>query len=306
MAAWTAASLQARGEAADTLGWMPRTPRYLLVAAAACATGCAGVMALAYYVPSIRHADASALAQFVTAGWPNVWSTANAVMFLCDPGPFALLAGLLLVAVAAKRGPRRAAALLVLLAGANASSEILKPLLAHHRSLAPWPHIHQVPAASFPSGHSAAAMSLALALVLGVPHRHRVLAAIVGGLFSLAVSFAVLILDAHFPSDVVGGHLLAAAWALTALAALRHADFRWPEVGTVRRAARAALERPRVRLAGYLALLLLATAALAVTRSERLSTFLEAHTALVVVAAAVTVSTGVLLAGVTALSSRRG
>ena len=75
------------------------------------------------------------------------------------------------------------------------------------------------------------------AAILIAPRALRPLVAIAGGLFTLAVSISLLILGWHFPSDVVGGQLLATTWALVALAALRIAEARWPARGSMRRAA---------------------------------------------------------------------
>ncbi len=61
-------------------------------------------------------------------------------------------------------------------------------------------------------------MSLAIALVVVMPRRLRPAAAVVGVALALAVSFSIVSLGWHFPSDVVGGYLLATGWALVLLA----------------------------------------------------------------------------------------
>ena len=61
-------------------------------------------------------------------------------------------------------------------------------------------------------------MSLALALVLAVPARRRPLAAALGAVFAVAVSYSFLTLGWHYPSDVLGGFLVAVIWAQLALA----------------------------------------------------------------------------------------
>ena len=63
---------------------------------------------------------------------------------------------------------------------------------------------------------------------------------------SLTIAFCIVILGWHFPSDVVGGFLLATGWALVIAAGLRSANERWPEhAGRTR--ATAALQRGRRR-----------------------------------------------------------
>src|SRR5205823_3282886 len=129
-----------------------------------------------------------------------------------------------LVVVGLIRRRRRLALIVpVVLIAAPATSEVLKHLLATPRgSLIS--DGHGVAAASWPSGHATAAMTLALCAVLVAPPRLRPLAAAAGGLFTIIVSYALLVFVWHFPSDVIGGLLVAATYTLLAVAVLR----RWP------------------------------------------------------------------------------
>jgi membrane-associated phospholipid phosphatase len=109
----------------------------------------------------------------------------------------------------------------VVVAGANLTTQALKSVLEHVRSKAfehgfelPWPN-------SFPSGHATAAASIAVALLLVVPASHRLLAAGVGLALTGAVGLSVVILGWHYPSDVVGALLVVATWGLCAVAYLR-------------------------------------------------------------------------------------
>ena len=63
-------------------------------------------------------------------------------------------------------------------------------------------------------------MTLALCAVLAVPPRARPTTAAIGALFAIAVSYAILALGWHFPSDVIGGFLVAMMWTLLAVAVL--------------------------------------------------------------------------------------
>src|SRR5918911_585475 len=65
-----------------------------------------------------------------------------------------------------------------------------------------------------------AAMTLALCGVMVTPPRLRPSAAALGGGFAVAVSYSILMLAWHFPSDVLGGFLVAALWTLLAVTAL--------------------------------------------------------------------------------------
>jgi membrane-associated phospholipid phosphatase len=68
---------------------------------------------------------------------------------------------------------------------------------------------------AFPSGHAMSSMTLAAVLVVllwGKPWNW--LAAIGGGLFVVAIGWTRLYLGMHFPSDILGGWLLALGWTV--------------------------------------------------------------------------------------------
>ena len=101
--------------------------------------------------------------------------------------------------------------------GAAVTTQILKPLLATQRE---FPLGHFMGAEAYPSGHTTAVMSLALALVIVSPVRWRPLAAAAGGLLTVGTVYSILILGSHYPSDVIGGFLVATGWACVAATAL--------------------------------------------------------------------------------------
>ncbi len=222
-------------EHAYTAGAMP--PRHVVRRAqgrgAASALGLAGLCVLALalvwviaeLVPAMQVKDAVALHDFTLLGRPRVDGPALFLLHLLDPLQFVLW-GIALVAIAfARERPRVALAVAAVMTLAPLTSELLKPLLAH-------PHVQigvvHIGAASWPSGHSTAALALVLSAVLVTPSRLRPLVASVGAVFAAAVGCALLILAWHMPSDVLGGYLVAALWAALAVAALRAADRRWP------------------------------------------------------------------------------
>ena len=107
-----------------------------------------------------------------------------------------------------------ALAVAAILLGANVTTELLKHVLAE-------PSAARCSAAScrcrrsWPSGHSTAAMSLALASVLAAPARAAARSsAALGASFAIAVGYSVLATGMHYPSDVLGGFLVAATWTL--------------------------------------------------------------------------------------------
>ena len=103
--------------------------------------------------------------------------------------------------------------------GANLTTQILKALLAHPR-YQPILGYRQIGSTSFPSGHAAASLSIALALVLVAPRAWRVPAALVGAAFALCIGLSVLVVNHHYPSDVLGGWLVTGAWFFAVLAGL--------------------------------------------------------------------------------------
>ena len=128
------------------------------------------------------------------------------VAHIANPGPYALIGLALIVTAIARQRGRVALAIAVILIGSEVTTQLLKPLLAHPRPQE-WLGTGQIAAASWPSGHATAAMALALCAILAVPARWRPAAASAGGLFSIAVAYAILSLGWHFPSDVFGGEI---------------------------------------------------------------------------------------------------
>ena len=61
-----------------------------------------------------------------------------------------------------------------------------------------------------------------------VPALARPVVALLGCALSIGVSYSILLLRWHFPSDVLGGYLLAGLWISLALAVLWWGQERWP------------------------------------------------------------------------------
>jgi membrane-associated phospholipid phosphatase len=182
-------------------------------------------------VPITHVKDAVALYDFTRLNRPLVEAPANVLLDLLYP-PFYAAWGVVLVVLALRRRlPWVAFALVVVLALAPLSAELLKPLLAHsHDQLGP----KYITSASWPSGHATAALTLSWCALLVAPPASRRLVGTLGAAFSLAVGVALLVLAWHMPSDVVGGYLLATLWTASAFALLRIFE----RDGDARRAAR--------------------------------------------------------------------
>ena len=292
---------------------MALSPRALLAGAGVIALAFVALLGLAYGSSQARWLDAAALQGFLDLQRPVVKSVSQRFVQFGDPVPFALI-GCVLAAAALARGRPRVALLVVALLGLTSiSSQLLKALLAYPRAEAQIAEAHVAPAA-FPSGHATAAMTLAIALVVVMPARLRPAAAVVGAGLALGVSFSIVSLGWHLPSDAVGGFLLATGWALVLLAALRAADALFPErsgrsrVAMTTRAAvdgAAAIGLTAVLVTGA-AIAAAATVILLVFRLPDVIGYAQEHTAFLVVAGAIALSAVALLAGLAGVLARRG
>jgi len=269
----------------STLEAVLRTPRIPFIGAVLCAVGLALTGVLAYLVPVIHNRDAVTLQGFISLNRPRLTPLFDHVAHLADPAPYALIGLSLAVVALARRRARVALAILVLLVVTGFTTESLKHVLAHPR-FSEWLGEGQIAAASWPSGHATAAMTLALCAVLASPARMRPAVAGIGALFAVSVSYAILALGWHFPSDVIGGFLVAAMWTLFAVSALVAAEGVRP--ARVRREPLPDVAgREGVIAVSLGAGLAVIVAAVAIARPEQISTFAEAHTSFFVVAAGI-------------------
>lgn len=186
----------------------------------ACITGLVVVRALAYEVQPFEWLDAHALHSLASERGSFVDPGASLFVHLADPLPqFALLA---VVFFGARRWgrPRLAVAAVALVAGANLTTQALKVMLAHPRyqSLL---GSDQIPSTAFPSGHATTSMAMALAFVFGAPRSTRTKAISVGACLVAVIGCSLVILRRHYPSDVLGGWLVALGWGCATVAALR-------------------------------------------------------------------------------------
>ena len=183
------------------------------------------VWVVAEHVPAAHYRDAVLLHHFVGLESSSLNGLTEHLPRLLNPLLFTIWGVVVVLVALARRRPRVALAVALIMALAPLSSEILKPLLAHS-------HVRigytSVGPASFPSGHSTAAAILAMSAVLVAPPRARPLVAALAAVFALAVGAALLISAWHMPSDVLGGYLMALAWAALAVAGVRWSERRWP------------------------------------------------------------------------------
>ena len=281
---------------------MPIRPRTALL----CALACLGLLVAdwfaTFHLGFFQHADQAIFRQFGDLeGHGSITWISNHFVLAFEPNPYVYLVLVPLVVAMLRRRPRVVLAIGVIILGANVTTEVLKHVVAAPRP-GPLPGGPPVPSTSWPSGHSTAVMSLVLASVLAEPARLRPAAAALGAVLSIAVGYSLLAAGVHYPSDVLGGFLIAAMWTLVVVAALQAAERRRPVArssgDTV--SVRSALGAPGAVLVGAL----VAGAVLALSRPHDVVSYATAHTAFVIGAAAVA-ALSLVLSTVVLLSVRR-
>jgi membrane-associated phospholipid phosphatase len=175
---------------------------------------------VAYGVDAAHRTDASLLERFAARDGSALGSLANVLVHLGDPLPLLVML-VLACGIALSRGrPLDAAAAIAVVVGANLTTQLLKVVLSHPRfqSAVGAEQLGEVP---FPSGHVTAVASIAIAFAFVVPRERRPLVAALGACAVLAVSCSVMVLGWHFPSDVLGGVLVASGWGFAVLVGWR-------------------------------------------------------------------------------------
>ena len=155
---------------------------------------------------------------------PAVVDALQVVTALGKPQVLAAASVVAAVALLVRRRVRAAAFVVVATIGAWLVDNGLKELIGRARPVLEQP-VASASGASFPSGHamtSAAAYGalLVLALPLLPPARRAVVVAVVVTVV-VAIGFTRVALGVHWPTDVLGGWVLGAAWLAACVAVLR-------------------------------------------------------------------------------------
>jgi membrane-associated phospholipid phosphatase len=193
--------------------------------------GCALALTLlalvAYGIDAAQLHDARLKERFSAREESGLGSLADLLVHLGDPLPLLLMLTLACGIALARRRPRDALAAVTVVAGANLTTQLLKALFSHPRfqSALGADQLGEVP---FPSGHVTAATSIAIAFAFVVPSAALVPVAALGTCLVAVVGCSVMVLGWHFPSDVLGGILVAGGWGFAVLA-LRRLGGRAPE-----------------------------------------------------------------------------
>jgi membrane-associated phospholipid phosphatase len=201
----------------------PLTGRQLSVRAAACVAAVATVWLAAFKLAAAREIDADAMRTISGFATPWLFDATDAVSHLADTKRVPYLALGVLAGALMLRGPRLAAAAVVVLVGANVTTQALQPLLSTGAATGEALARSQL---VFPSGHVTAASAVAFAGWLAAPPPFAPLAAAGGLAYTLAIAGAVLVHETHLPSDVLGGALVAVTWFALALLVLRALEAR--------------------------------------------------------------------------------
>lgn len=192
-----------------------------------CLAGFVVVLVFAYWIGPSERLDRNVLDALSTGTDTVVNHVAYVGFQVVDFKPFWVLMGAVAVLIGLSQWRIREAVIAaVLIAGTGGLDLALKALLAN-------PRYHPVPVDSdaypwkdaFPSGHSAGSLAISLALLTVVPSAWQRPTAIAGVVFTIYISLGVLLLNFHFPSDVLAGWLLAAGlWFVLLLALLPKPD----------------------------------------------------------------------------------
>jgi membrane-associated phospholipid phosphatase len=197
---------------------MFRSPRTTFAAAVAFSVAAVAVWLVAFKTMTGARLDATIMTGFVGLRGPRVDRLADAIAHLADPAPFAVATVAVVVVALLRRRPWLAGMAGVVLIGANATTQVLKVLTAEPRLAGALTGAH-VEAASWPSGHATAAMTMALSAAVVTASRWRALVLAGGAVYTIAVAYSVLVLGWHLASDVLGGFCVAGAWTFLGITA---------------------------------------------------------------------------------------
>jgi hypothetical protein len=125
-----------------------------------------------------------------------------------------------------------------------------------------------------------------------------------GAAFAVAVSYSFLALGWHYPSDVLGGYLVATTWTMAAIAALSTVELRRPRPVAEDPAGEPSVGASLVPQAAVLAGTTALACLLALARPHTVLAYVGDHLLFIAGAAAIGVL-ALMLAGVITLSARR-
>lgn len=185
-----------------------------LAASVLCALACAVIAHAAVGTARGQRLDQLVL----TAGQNDTGPMAKVVFPVLNTVTIPVIVAALAVAAAVALLERRTsmvAHLIVLVAGATVTTQVLKHLVIGRRPLGAGVEITPN---SFPSGHTTVAAAVAVAVTLASPRRLRSVVAIAGAAWTAIAGIGTIAGGWHRPSDVVGALLVVGAWTYLVLA----------------------------------------------------------------------------------------
>lgn len=185
-----------------------------LAASVLCALACAAIAHAAVGTARGQRLDQLVL----TAGQNDTGPMAKVVFPVLNTVTIPVIVAALAVAAVVALLERRTsmvAHLIVLVAGATVTTQVLKHLVIGRRPLGAGVEITPN---SFPSGHTTVAAAVAVALTLASPRRLRSVVAIAGAAWTAIAGIGTIAGGWHRPSDVVGALLVVGAWTYLVLA----------------------------------------------------------------------------------------
>lgn len=198
---------------------LKRSVAGLLVAAVFCA-GATALLALLFYGSTrISSFDARVTSHLLATPDSPLDRLGNFGAQLAEPAPLILICfGLIVLGIVWNR-PWHLLAAGAVIALANATTQIMKLLMAHPRLQGALGVSYPIEI-HYPSGHTTAALSAGFGLWLITPPRWRLWAGLAAAVYGLAVAAGVVLAGWHFISDVLGASLVVGFWACLALAGL--------------------------------------------------------------------------------------
>ncbi|NNH08782.1 phosphatase PAP2 family protein [Cellulomonas fimi] len=147
-------------------------------------------------------------------GQTQLWRVAERVLDVVSVGFIAAVILAAMTIAVLRRRWELALQVAVLMVGANVTTRVLKLGVLERPEL----DVAASYGNTLPSGHTTAAASVSVALLLVVPPRVRPWAAVAGAGYTTATGVSTLIGQWHRPSDVVAGVLVVLGWGAVACA----------------------------------------------------------------------------------------
>ena len=192
-------------------GSMPSVRRafWRLIALSAVST----ILTVALYGVTVGTEVGQLVGELILGGRPTAAAADDAAAVLSSISRITLLMGTITLASLAllQRRTRLAFGVIVLIVGANVTTQLAKNLVLDR--VDQLGGLFYPLSNSFPSGHVTAAASIAAGLLLVVPPVLRAPTAVAASLAITSVGLSTLLLGWHRMADVVGGTLVATAWA---------------------------------------------------------------------------------------------